>query len=289
VNITKQILDGLGADSLGRLSRDRGLVVRLENSDRRESLARSYNSDIESLVRDLTRPELVDTFRAIAFELDGKVMCLSNPAKYGLDELRAFAMPAFAGRRVPVPGSFSLVLDVQENVDEAEDEDGGESGENVQPSSEDRKEADEKEDEQNLETKGEDDGENSADGGDVNEDGEGSGEDSKVDRWSDDEVITGRELGDLTEAWSRPQSIARILRQLGQDVPQRLRRAEFDELIAELRSLNIEACLANDPATSVLAAGAESAEIATRLRLRTAGFDEEEADSAVRASATIRL
>src|SRR2546421_742779 len=103
---TRDLLDCLGRDSLVRLIRDRGLIPDRENDERRKTLAHSYHGDIEALIDELSRADLVSIFRQLVFEVGGEEVYLPNPGKYRLEELRAFALRGFAGRRVRVPGDF---------------------------------------------------------------------------------------------------------------------------------------------------------------------------------------
>src|SRR5512138_3916525 len=50
----------------------------------------------------------------------------------------------------------------------------------------------------------------------------------------------------LTTDWSRPRMVSRILRELGWEVPERLRTVRFQELITDLKEHGVEACLADD-------------------------------------------
>jgi len=52
--------------------------------------------------------------------------------------------------------------------------------------------------------------------------------------------------------------LARVLTQLGEEVPQRLRTTRFRNLIDALGDLGIEACLADDESATVLTSAAES-------------------------------
>lgn len=58
----RDILDVLGRDTLVRLIRGRNLSASRENDDRRTSLSRSYRGDVEALILELSRAELVEVF-----------------------------------------------------------------------------------------------------------------------------------------------------------------------------------------------------------------------------------
>ncbi len=75
-------------------------------------------------------------------------------------------------------------------------------------------------------------------------------------------------LDALTEDWSRPYKIVRVLQALGMDVPQRLRRERLGLLIDALRRSGVEARLADGTAIDVT----DSPGIEAKIRLRrTAG------------------
>lgn len=117
--------------------RARQLAPTRENDERRKSLAHSYHGDVEALVLALTRQELVDVFKLCTFEVRGAEVRVSNPGKYRLDELQAFAIRAFAGRRVRIPADFTEVSDDEEvplvvhEYDEAEGGTGDNDDEDV--------------------------------------------------------------------------------------------------------------------------------------------------------------
>lgn len=125
MSTNRTLLDLLGRDTLVRLSRERDLAPTRENDERRKALAHSYHGDVESLVLDLTRHELVDLFMNCTFDVRGVESYLLNPAKYRLDELQAFAIRAFAGRRVRIPADFVPVDAADDEIEEedAEEED----------------------------------------------------------------------------------------------------------------------------------------------------------------------
>lgn len=219
--MNRALLDLLGRETLVRLTRERGLAPTRENDERRKALAHSYHGDVETLIHDLTRQELVDLFRSCTFDVRGVECFVSNPGKYRQDELHAFAIRAFAGRRVRIPADFVAVQSEQD-----EDSVDGESGEDER-----------------------DDG----------DDGQTS---------DDDDASVTDALGIETGTWSRPRQIARILDALGYPSVQRLRTARFQELIAELASGGVEACLADDPVERTCTTDDESPGIDTKLRLR---------------------
>src|SRR5581483_7365318 len=119
----RQLLDYLARSTLVRLIYQRGLPTSRENDERRSTLARSYRGDVEALVSDLNRQELIMLFDELNFFVDGEWVYLSNPGKYRLEDLRAFAIAGFANRPVPIPGEFTRVDDENE---EDEDDDEGE-------------------------------------------------------------------------------------------------------------------------------------------------------------------
>lgn len=133
MSTTRTLLDCLGRDSLVRLVYDRGLPTSRENDERRETLARSYRGDVEALIHDLSRSDLVEVFRQLTFSIGDVESFLSNPMKYRHDELRAFATRAFAGRRVRIVADFQAVAvedesevevqPVDAEVDDSEDPD----------------------------------------------------------------------------------------------------------------------------------------------------------------------
>ena len=228
---TREILDCLGRTTLVRLIHERGLAVSRENDERRKTLAHSYRGDVEALVGQLNRQELVEVFRQLTFEVGGEEVYLPSPAKYRHDELRAFAIRGFVGRRVRITGEFRPASELEESDDAVDDE---------------------VEDDAATEEAIEQD---AADAADDDESG------SDLDE-------AGQPFRQLSADWSRPRMIARVLRKLGRDVPERLRAARFQELIADLRSSGIEACLADDPSCTPLSDTAESPGIASKLRLR---------------------
>lgn len=207
----RDLLDCFGRSTLVRLIHERGLATSRENDERRKTLAHSYHGDVESLINDLDRDELITLFEQMTFVVRDEEVHLPVPDRYGLDDLRAFAIRAFVGRRVRIAGEFLPV---------ARDEEGG------------------------------------------NED------DDEVGDKEDAPDAVGPPIQELSDEWSRPRMIARVLRRLGRDVPERLRTPRFQELIAELRGMGVEACLADDAACAALADGAESPGIAAKLRLR---------------------
>lgn len=122
MSTNRALLDALGRETLVRLMRERDLAPTRENDERRRSLAHSFHGDVEALVLALTRQELVDVFKGYTFDIRGVESFVSNPAKYRLPELQAFAIRAFAGRRVRIPAAFTRVSSEEENpVDEDED------------------------------------------------------------------------------------------------------------------------------------------------------------------------
>jgi len=70
---------------------------------------------VQALVLALTRQELVDLFKNYTFDIQGVESCVSNPAKYRLEELQAFALCALAGRRVRIPDQRQLLLQTDDN------------------------------------------------------------------------------------------------------------------------------------------------------------------------------
>jgi hypothetical protein len=244
VSTARELLDCLGRSALVRLIRERGLAPARENDERRKTLAHSYRGDVEALIDDLSRAELVEVFRQITFVVGDEELYLANPGKYRLDELRAFAIRAFAGRRVRIPGEFSPASELED--DDEYDVDEEPEGHDDEP-------------EEPL-----DDGDQGDDEQEVDEpEGEGP----------------GHPFRRLSKEWSRPRLIARVLRKLGRDVPERLRTARFQELIGDLRARGIEACLAEDPSCTVLADDADSPGIAAKLRLRLTGSWESPPDA----------
>lgn len=226
---TRELLDCLGRTTLVRLIHERGLAASRENDERRKTLAHSYRGDVETLIGELNRQELVEIFRQLTFEVGGEAVYLPNPGKYRLDELRAFAVRAFAGRRVRIVGEFRPASELEapdDAFDEAQDD-----------------AATEEALEEDSETEEDD------------ESGNLPGEPSHP-------------FSHLSADWSRPRMIARVLHKLGRDVPERLRAARFQELIADLRASGIEACLADDTSCTPLDHTAESPGIASKLRLR---------------------
>lgn len=229
MSTNRSLLDLLGRDTLVRLMRERGLAPTRENDERRKALAHSYRGDVEALVLDLSRQELVEVFKSCTFEVRGVESRVSNPAKYRHDELQAFAIRAFAGRRVRIPADFVAVT--YEDDDDFDDD--------------------------------ENDGSSEDDLGDDDD--------------SDDEDIPVAEcLGVDSTSWSRPRQIARILDALGYDPVQRLRTARFQDLIAELLSGGVEACIADDPSETPCTPDDDSPGIETKLRLRLLSDEDEE-------------
>ncbi len=229
MSTNRELLDLLGRDTLVRLMRERTLAPTRENDERRKALAHSYHGDVEQLILDLSRQELLEVFKNCTFDVRGVESCVSNPGKYRHDELQAFAIRAFAGRRVRIPADFTPV-EVDDDG-EAEDVDFDE---------------DEDEDED------EDDGVESAEAGDDDA----------------DEISVAEALGIESSSWSRPRMIERILHALGHEPVQRLRASRFQDIITELSEGGVEACLADDPAERILTSSDDSPGIDTKLRLR---------------------
>lgn len=232
----RYLLDCLGRDTLVRLIRERGLSSARENDERRKTLSHSYHGDIETLVRDLSRAELVSIFKQLTFFVGDEEMYLANPGKYRHEELRAFGIRAFAGRRVRVVGEFHSAAELEEaTADEADN---------------DTEVGDEAEEDEEHDSESATGGEGEVEG-EVSEPNEG--------------------FFALDSEWSRPRILSRVLRKTGMVVPERLRTTRFRELIAELGARGIEACFADDPSCAVLTDEAESPGIFAKLRLRRAG------------------
>ena len=226
----RDILDVLGRDTLVRLIRERNLSASRENDDRRTSLSRSYRGEVETLILELSRTELIEVFRAMWFWVGEEKMELRNPSQYRLEELRAFAIRAFVGRRVRTVADFDSYADPDDQEEDDADE-------------EDEEDEDEEVD------------------GDAIEDG---GESVEAEGDSDDAQI----FHQLTDEWSRPRMIARVMRRLGFDAPSRLRTTRFHELVVALKEQGIDACLAYDDDHEVLTEEHESPGIAAKVRLR---------------------
>lgn len=234
----RELLNCLGRSTLVRLIRERGLAPTRENDERRKTLAHSYHGDVEALINELSRAELVEILRQLTFFVGDEEVYLPNPGKYRLDELRAFGIRGFAGRRVRIAGEFRPASELDD------------------------------EDEHDFEEEPEGDEEKPEDADD----------DDKVDARVEDEpeglswqAGSGHLFRRLSKDWSRPLLIAGVLRKLGRDVPERLRTVRFQELLANLRARGIEACLADDPLCTILTDDAESPGIAAKLRLRIVG------------------
>jgi hypothetical protein len=241
---SRELLDCLGRKTLVRLIYERGLLPSRENDERRKTLAHSYRGDVEALINDLNRQELITVFRSLVFVVNREVVELPNPGQYRLDELRAFAIRGFVGRRVRIAGEFSPALD-------PDDED---SDDEADPEDDDDSEGDDE------------DVENAGDDGDT--EGEDDEADRDVEEAADEDEARATAFEDITHDWSRPRVISRIFRMLGSGVPQRLRTARFADLLVELRDLGIEACFADDPSAEPLQPGAESPGVHAKLRLR---------------------
>jgi hypothetical protein len=227
----RELLDVLGRDTLVRLTRNRGLPAASENDERRRALAYSYRGDVEALILDLSRQELVELFKQLQFGIRGVECCLPGPNKYRHHELQAFAIHAFAGRRVRIPCKFTPV-----EVDEGDEDDIL--------------------DDDIIDEGGEDD----------IDDADGEDDDDVV--VVDEEISVAEALRIESSSWSRPRKIERILDSLGYTPVQRLRTARFRELIEELSEGGVEACLAGDPMEQVLCVNDDSPGIDTKLRLR---------------------
>lgn len=86
---------------------------------------------------------------------------------------------------------------------------------------------------------------------------------------------------DLGDAWSRPRKLTRILAQLGMGKPARLSQRLFQDLVAALRRLGIEAQTMDE---ALLTADSPSPGIGARLRLRRgAGQGPDEPGASLRA------
>jgi hypothetical protein len=107
------------------------------------------------------------------------------------------------------------------------------------------------------------------------EEEEKSADDRKLDGVPDGgespEVSLAELLGIDSEQWSRPRAISRVLAQLGEDVPHRLRSIQFRGLITTLGSVDVQVCLADDPEARVCSPIDESPGIAAKVRLRAGG------------------
>ncbi|MGE0402499.1 MAG: hypothetical protein AB7T06_37705 [Kofleriaceae bacterium] len=235
-----EVLDCLDRKALVRLVRLRGLSTSNSNDDRKATLARSYRGDVEALINDLSRGELLEVFLSFNwFEVRGRRLWLRNPSQYRHDELRAFAIRAFAERPV------RIVADFEEYEDEEEDED-------------------------------EDDAEYAEDEGEEDEEDDGDEDDDASDDETEEEP---RFIRKLKPEWSRPRKVARIMRRLGLGTPERLRTPRFQELIAALEQYGVVACLADDHAYEVLTNQAESPGIYAKLRLRKISSADSESGS----------
>jgi len=237
-----EVLDCLTRKALVRLVRLRGLSTSNSNDDRKATLARSYRGNVEELINELTRAELLNVFRSYNwFEVRGRRVWLRNPSQYRLEELRAFAIRAFAERPV------RIVADFEEYEEEANEE-----------YEDDAEYAADEDDEKNEQ----DDHDSDEDGEDV--------EDDEDDEESDGDGIQEepRFIRKLKPVWSRPRKVVRIMRRLGLGSPERLRTPRFQELIAELTQYGVDACLADDHSHEVLTDRSESPGIYAKLRLR---------------------
>ncbi len=138
MSTNRALLDFLGRSALVRLMRERNLTPTRENEERRKSLAHSYRGDVEALILDLTRQELVELFKVCSFGYKGVESCVANPAKYRLEELQAFAIRAFAERRVRIPAEFTPVDDKSddEGEDASDDDDGDDPGDDAETAEE---------------------------------------------------------------------------------------------------------------------------------------------------------
>ncbi len=237
-----EVLDCLDRKALVRLVRLRGLSTSNANDDRKATLARSYRGDVEALINDLTRAELLEVFLSFNwFEVRGRRLWLRNPSQYRHDELRAFAIRAFAERPV------RIVADFEEYEDEEEEEEEDDEEYATDDEGDEEEEDDEKE--------------------------EGEDEDDEDDGTEEEP----RFIRKLKAGWSRPRKVARIMRRLGLGSPERLRTPRFQELIAALTQYGVVACLADDHSCEVLTDRSESPGIYAKLRLRkTASSGESE-------------
>jgi hypothetical protein len=232
-----------------RLVRERDVATSRENEERRKTLAHSYRGDVEALIYDLKRSELVTLFRQLIFDVGGEDVYLPNPAKYSLGELQAFGVRAFAGRRVRIVGEFRPAGELvpEETEDDSEDEDEG------------------------------------AVGGEENE----TADEAAADDQQPEMDNAPDPFDDLTREWSRPRQIDRLLRLLGEEAPSRLRATRFEQLLARLREAGVEACLADDPSSTPLASdNAGSPGIAAKLRLRRIGAGTASRENRPRSTAT---
>jgi hypothetical protein len=248
----RQLIEHIGQSGLRRLMRRRGLPALRRNEDRRQALARSYRANIAAFVHDLQRSELVSIFRQVPLSRAGKEYYLPNLRKYRLRELRERAVREFAGPpapRLPEPRSVVSPVVVAVEADAENSADRDEEGEADSEDSEDWDDEDvgadfdDEEGDQDDENEGDDDGAEAA-------------------------VALDLHLK-LTEDWSRPRTLAGVMKVLGMPALQRLRTARFQRVLAELHAQGIEACLAHDSACEPLAADTESPGVRAKLRLRS--------------------
>lgn len=228
----RDLLDELPRDALVRLIYARNLPSSRSNDERRKTLAHSYHGKMVEFLDDLLRKELIELFR-IDYSVDEHTYALPNATKYAHDELLRIAKEFFVRGKVPAefcPQDYDDDYDEDDESDDVDDE--------------------EEEDED------EDDEEESAD--DQADDGIGE----------DEEVPIAELLRVDSEEWSRPRMVGRILRELGEEEPQRLRTPRFQELIATLHDGGMQACLADDRDERVLSTSDESPGIYAKLRLR---------------------
>lgn len=234
MSTVRLLLECLGQESLGRLLRDRGLTAGRKSEDRRRRLTRSYRGDVEAFVHDLQRTDLVSIFRQVAVDLDGEEWSLRSPGRYRLDELRAFALQAFSG------SPRYIASDLRSKV--MYDDDGAGADEE-------------------LDEEGSAEWDTSAGDADADfkEDGSANATEARG------------SLGlsrNLTETWSRPRKLSRVMQMLDMTPPKRLRTTRFQEILTALRAHGIEACLADDPLYALLSDDAKSPGMRAKLRLR---------------------
>lgn len=86
----------------------------------------------------------------------------------------------------------------------------------------------------------------------------------------DKENLAARFRLDPHRAWSRPRQLARVLRLLGIQVPQRLHAQRFRKALQLLARAGIDACLASDEERTVLPLDADTPSIHAEIRLRIA-------------------
>ncbi len=251
----RNLLDRIPGKALKRLCKLRELPLAGSVEELRKALARSYGRQVDNLLVDLRREDLSKLFRgAVPFE--GVDYYLPRRGQQSKDALQNLAWQLFAHNQLPQALVPASQLDLEASSEDEDDEE----DEPYEPVNDNhfRRIHDAEGDEED----------------DPYEEGENPplGLSERVNGIMDQQGAMGgpghplRE--GLTEGWSRPRSLSRLLQALDMAVPQRLRVSRFQEVIDHLEKLGIEAVQADDETLTPFTRDSPSPGIASKVRLR---------------------